>query len=421
MSCSPASGPGGFEARVLDERIPLRHGVIGQETQGPGGFFMALRSIQVMQGVIAEMERLCPDARRSSTTPTRSTSSSEAVTHHRRIRTVSLCEGPIKFPAGVARRRRARSRAAATRRWSGSTTPAGRVRPRVRRRGHGPAHRAACGATAARRSVRRPRALTHAAAAATMGSLPADVFPILLLQGRGAGRAARQADHARARTSWRRSPDYWRALPRAGAPIEPAARPGRSRGGIHELELAIDVIDAVFNDRARWPVNVPEPRRRCPGSRTIWSWRCPAMSARRARAARCAATAAPGARADRGAGRVPGAGGRGRLDRRTRREAIQALASNPLVLSLPQAEAIYDEMAAALTRGTCLSGCCDDDAHAARRRRVDRRPRGRRPGGALAGRRRRAGRRPRAGPGRRSASTPSWAAGGRPARSTRHG
>ena len=37
--------PGGFEARVLDERIPLDHGVIGQETQGPGGFFMALRAI----------------------------------------------------------------------------------------------------------------------------------------------------------------------------------------------------------------------------------------------------------------------------------------------------------------------------------------------------------------------------------------
>src|SRR6185312_4776557 len=39
--------PGGFEARYLDESIPLKHGVIGQETQGPGGFFMALRSIHV--------------------------------------------------------------------------------------------------------------------------------------------------------------------------------------------------------------------------------------------------------------------------------------------------------------------------------------------------------------------------------------
>ena len=42
--------PGGFAARVLDERIPLKHGVIGQETQGPGGFFMALRAVHVLQG-----------------------------------------------------------------------------------------------------------------------------------------------------------------------------------------------------------------------------------------------------------------------------------------------------------------------------------------------------------------------------------
>ena len=30
--------PGGFEARVLDERIPLSYDVIGQETQGPKPF-----------------------------------------------------------------------------------------------------------------------------------------------------------------------------------------------------------------------------------------------------------------------------------------------------------------------------------------------------------------------------------------------
>src|SRR5918996_4486102 len=52
--------PGGFEARVLDERIPLRHGVIGQETQGPGGFFMALRSIVVFRDLMADLERVAP-------------------------------------------------------------------------------------------------------------------------------------------------------------------------------------------------------------------------------------------------------------------------------------------------------------------------------------------------------------------------
>src|SRR3954451_21480877 len=55
--------PGGFEARVVDERIPLEHGVIGQETQGPGGFFMALRSIHVMKGVLDDIAVACPGAR----------------------------------------------------------------------------------------------------------------------------------------------------------------------------------------------------------------------------------------------------------------------------------------------------------------------------------------------------------------------
>src|SRR3954466_9454734 len=94
--------PGGFPARHLDESIPLRHGVIGQETQGPGGFFMALRSIHVMHSVIRDMEALCPKARLFNyTNPINLVS--EAVTHHTAIPTVSLCEGPIIFPRGLAR------------------------------------------------------------------------------------------------------------------------------------------------------------------------------------------------------------------------------------------------------------------------------------------------------------------------------
>src|SRR6266487_6586656 len=85
---------GGFEARYLDESIPLKHGVIGQETQGPGGFFMALRSIHVTQSIIADMEAVCPRARLFNyTNPVNIVS--EAVTHHTYIPTISLCEGPI--------------------------------------------------------------------------------------------------------------------------------------------------------------------------------------------------------------------------------------------------------------------------------------------------------------------------------------
>src|SRR5690348_6653286 len=86
--------PGGFDARYLDESIPLKHGVIGQETQGPGGFFMALRSIHVMQDIVADMEAICPNARLFNyTNPVNIVS--EAVTHHTAIPTISLCEGPI--------------------------------------------------------------------------------------------------------------------------------------------------------------------------------------------------------------------------------------------------------------------------------------------------------------------------------------
>src|SRR5688572_31765020 len=84
--------PGGFEARYLDEAIPLKHGVIGQETQGPGGFFMALRSIHVMQGIIADIEAVCPRAMLFNYT-NRMNIVSEALTHHTDNQVVSLCVG----------------------------------------------------------------------------------------------------------------------------------------------------------------------------------------------------------------------------------------------------------------------------------------------------------------------------------------
>ncbi|MBE1531031.1 family 4 glycosyl hydrolase [Actinomadura algeriensis] len=45
--------PGGLAARHLDESIPLRHGVVGQETAGPGGFLMALRSVPILLEIAA--------------------------------------------------------------------------------------------------------------------------------------------------------------------------------------------------------------------------------------------------------------------------------------------------------------------------------------------------------------------------------
>lgn len=48
--------------RVLDEKIALKHGVLGQETTGPGGFAMAMRSIPAIEGYANLMDKLCPKA-----------------------------------------------------------------------------------------------------------------------------------------------------------------------------------------------------------------------------------------------------------------------------------------------------------------------------------------------------------------------
>ena len=53
----------GYEqGRVLDERIALKHGVLGQETTGPGGFAMALRSIPALLEYAELLEKVSPGA-----------------------------------------------------------------------------------------------------------------------------------------------------------------------------------------------------------------------------------------------------------------------------------------------------------------------------------------------------------------------
>jgi len=53
---------GGIASRIVDERVPLRYGVLGQETTGAGGFAMAMRTIPVLLDYIKLMRELCPNA-----------------------------------------------------------------------------------------------------------------------------------------------------------------------------------------------------------------------------------------------------------------------------------------------------------------------------------------------------------------------
>lgn len=52
---------GGFDMRMLDEQIPLAHGVVGQETCGAGGFAYGLRSIPDMIQIVRDARTYAND------------------------------------------------------------------------------------------------------------------------------------------------------------------------------------------------------------------------------------------------------------------------------------------------------------------------------------------------------------------------
>jgi len=87
---------GKLPARHLDETIPLKYGLIGQETTGIGGFFKALRTIPVMANICARMEQLCPDAWLINFTNP-SGIITEFVLNHTDVKCVGLCNVPINM------------------------------------------------------------------------------------------------------------------------------------------------------------------------------------------------------------------------------------------------------------------------------------------------------------------------------------
>ncbi|NOI22801.1 6-phospho-beta-glucosidase [Vibrio mediterranei] len=92
---------GRIEARLRDERIALKYRVIGQETNGLGGFSNACRTIPIALEIAKEMEALCPNAwLLNFTNP--SGMVTEALTKYSTIKTVGLCNVPVNMERGAA-------------------------------------------------------------------------------------------------------------------------------------------------------------------------------------------------------------------------------------------------------------------------------------------------------------------------------
>jgi 6-phospho-beta-glucosidase len=93
--------PGQEAARVVDEEVPLKHGVLGQETTGPGGFAMALRTIPAMLGYARLIEEVAPDALLVNfTNPVGIVM--QALHDHSSVRAVGICDGPVSMQRSVA-------------------------------------------------------------------------------------------------------------------------------------------------------------------------------------------------------------------------------------------------------------------------------------------------------------------------------
>lgn len=336
--------PGGFEARYLDESIPLKHGVLGQETQGPGGFFMALRTIHVMQSILADIEQVAPQARVFNyTNPINIVS--QAVTQHSPVPILSFCEGPIIFPEGVANTvglDPARLDTVMIGLNHGSWT----VRHLYDGQDVMPLLAAAYERLANDPST-SPQRLRLLKLAVTMESIPADYFQYYYYHDEIV--AEQQAKSTtRSQDIMARVPDYWQHYREQAAADIPDLDVARSRGGLHELELAIDAMDAIYNDRKEiLPLNAPNRG-------ALSDFPDEMVVEGRGYFDRNGATLlADGALPRHVVGLVQMLGEYQMLTADAawsgnRLDGIRALASHPLILSLSKAEAIYDEMATAL-------------------------------------------------------------------------
>lgn len=94
---------GQLAARALDERIPLSHGVLGQETNGAGGLFKALRTIPVILDICKDVEELCPDAWIINFTNPAGIVTEAVLKHTKITKFIGLCNVPIGIEMGVAK------------------------------------------------------------------------------------------------------------------------------------------------------------------------------------------------------------------------------------------------------------------------------------------------------------------------------
>jgi 6-phospho-beta-glucosidase len=84
---------GGDQGRVIDEEVALQRGLVGQETTGPGGAAMALRTIPVVLSYCESLARCAPQAVLINFTNPAGIIT-QAISLHGGVRAVGVCDTP---------------------------------------------------------------------------------------------------------------------------------------------------------------------------------------------------------------------------------------------------------------------------------------------------------------------------------------
>src|ERR1017187_400966 len=93
---------GGDRGRVIDEQVALRRGIVGQETTGPGGCAMALRTIPVVLSYCELLSQCSPGAVLINFTNPAGLIT-QAISAQGKVRAVGVCDTPSGTIAGLAR------------------------------------------------------------------------------------------------------------------------------------------------------------------------------------------------------------------------------------------------------------------------------------------------------------------------------
>lgn len=93
---------GDMAGRAADERIALKHGVLGQETTGPGGYAMGLRTIPVLFKYLDLMREVCPAAWLINFANPAGLLAEAVVNHGAWPRAVGICDTPASMGRSAA-------------------------------------------------------------------------------------------------------------------------------------------------------------------------------------------------------------------------------------------------------------------------------------------------------------------------------